>query len=331
MRKIEHICEVYMTVKELKERINYDICNRSCNSNAKNDKYYSNVSLNRTERRVKKYTNSIFKKNDYEWNEATPMVIHEVGEQNNMWIISDGAGRWNSILNAVEQGIITEEMEIPVRLIHCNETHKMRKDMIDINMHNVNWNGDDILHYSAMNGDDNSKKILAELVELQNELNIKTSAYIPKLIMFGERGSHKDALFLSDFMKNPYAEALKNGFKTVYSKFDERPKKIQNKVRTSNVAIALHGIFCNVLMKLIDKHDNLTPQNEQAFIEICAEIGNIINRCSSVTAMLSGDKTHIKFNIIELISENTQNKILKDVCKSMTEIKRECDYKLYAA
>lgn len=295
----------FMTLKEILNVVNFDKANRTSFIDEKENKAngYNTRDYVLLKNRVKKYTNRIFKQNDYEWNLCCPLIIHCVKEAGKKYV-SDGQGRLRSMEEAVRKGIISENKEIPVLMVECNTLAEMREDMKIMNTNNCNWNASDMIHSNAVALQGDSLKIERIIKEYQDILEIN-SMIVPILLVLGEGHRKKDMIPTSIKDINPYRDKFLECFKAIYDYFNSREhtsSRLKVRVKSSSVGIALYSLFTN-LMKECNSEYKLFDEKKD---KILKKMFSSFNQESDdyIMRIFSSDKKDCKNNIANFLNKN---------------------------
>lgn len=313
MRPIENVKFFYMTLGEIISRVEYDIANRAHTPRVKKEERkelcYTNAIINRARYRVAKYGKEIFNKNEYHWALSVPLKVCIV---NGKWIIIDGQGRLESFKEAEAKGKISMDVEIPVMVIEDCSNEMKNNEMRINNVSNVNWNADELLRHAAICKDENALKIMRELSDIQDELNLKSTS-IPRMIMYGYDGFRKEYVLNVDEI-NPYKDIIRYSFKTLYESFGGFMSRIQSKIKTVQSAVALHQFFRNALKEMRETYVQApcTPLTEAEKMEYSLMIEKLCTILSSMNGAdlintFSGGSTLISTNLCQLLLKSTLN------------------------
>lgn len=309
----------FVTLKEILNVVNFDKANRTSFIDEKENKEhgYNNRDYVLLKNRVKKYTNSIFKQNNYEWSLCCPLIIHFVKENGKKYV-SDGQGRLRSMEDAIQKGIVSENKEIPVLIIECNTLAEMREDMKIMNTNNCNWNAADVIHSNAVALQGDCLKIEKIIKDYQDILEVK-SMFIPILLVLGEGHRKKDMIPTSIKEINPYRDKFMECFKMIYDYFDCREhtsSKLKTRIKSSNIGIAFYSLFTNLMRECNSEYKLFDEKRNKILKKMFSTFDQESDDC--IMRIFSSDKKDCKNNIAGFLNKNFQkDKVVRATADDM--------------
>lgn len=293
----------FMALKEIIEIINFDEANRTSFIDAEENKKngYNNRDHALLNSRLRCYKNEIFKKNDYEWRPCCPMIIHSVKETGKKYL-SDGQGRFRTMQQAVQEGVISDNKQIPVLIIECNTLAEMRNDIKAMNTNNRNWNSADVIHSNAVALKGDSLKIEQLIKSYQDKLQVNT-LFIPTLIVLSDGKRKKDEIPMKMSEISPYHKEEYEFFNRFFTYVEQREdgvKRLKKRIKVMNTAIALHSFFQNLMKACEGDKDLYKVESEKLFEKMLNKFDTSSEKY--LLMIFNGDKVETKICLGELIS-----------------------------
>ncbi|MEE3384702.1 MAG: hypothetical protein VZR36_06410 [Prevotella sp.] len=247
------------------------------------------------------------------WDNCCPLVVHEVESEGNKWYVTDGQGRFEALIRLnrelVANGKEPAITEIPVTVYHCQTIEDVRNAMIKANTRQKNWTAIDVLHHNAIKFGGTSLNVYNRISTMMDELGI-TSKYIPSLIIMG---SHKAARkdLVADYPEDlimPTCDEFFNAFKKFYNNVCNRDKRLNNKFKSNEMAIALESVMRSIAS--VYRNDNIETYN--FILNKCMDIiANYLDKLDdrSLVRIIGAKNAIIRREFIELLSKRKDKKI----------------------